>query len=130
MNKFKIGILLTLLPFMAIAQKIHSQKQVYDKMVDAGIKHPAIVLKQAIVESANLKYKPAQRSNNYFGMLNNRGKLMQFINIEESINWYKTKIQSRYLGGDYFKFLSHIGYASDPRYKQKVNNAKLDFIIE
>jgi len=106
-----------------------NQKQVYDKIVKAGIPHPKIVLQQAVHESTNFKYKPAIRKNNYLG-LRRKGKLMKFDSVDECICWYKDKVSSRYKGGDYWRFLKRIGYAEDYTYKQNVSRVKLDFIIE
>lgn len=104
-----------------------NQKEVYNRIVKAGIAHPDIVLKQAIHESANFKSNAARKRNNIFGI--RQGK-KTFSSIDACINFYKKKITSQYNGGDYFKFLSSIPYAEDPLYKKKVNNIKLDFIIE
>lgn len=130
MNKIKATILITLLPILTLAQKKHSQEEVYNKMVEVGITHPKIVLKQAIHESANLKYKYAQKKNNYLGLMNSKGNLRYFDSLESSLVFYKERIQNRYKGGDYWKFLAKIGYAEDPNYNKKVQNVKLDFIIE
>lgn len=109
--------------------KIVNQRKVYDKMVKAGVAHPKIVLKQAIHESANFKNKRAQQQNNYLGLMK-RGRLIRFESLDACIDFYKRVIQSRYDGGDYYRFLHRIGYATDPAYKQKVKKVELDFIIE
>lgn len=130
--------LLTLSVNLYGQNKVVSQREVYDKIVKAGVAHPEIVLKQAIHESANFKSKGARNKNNILGLMKtvNRGTkkervvLRTFDSIDSCINFYKRVIQGRYNGGDYYKFLRRIPYATDPKYKYKVHNTKLDFIIE
>ena len=118
--------------------KVVSQKEVYDKIVSAELQHPKIVLKQAIHESANFKSNGARNKNNILGLMKtiNRGKkneytiLRTFDSIDSCLRFYKRVIQSKYQGGDYFKFLKKARYATDPRYKSKVVNTKINFEIE
>lgn len=118
--------------------KVVSQQEVYDKIVKADIKHPEIVLKQAIHESANFKSKGARNKNNILGLMKtiNRGKkseytvLRSFPTIDSCLLFYKRVIQGDYEGGDYFKFLRKKRYAKDPHYKRKIVNTEINFTIE
>ena len=131
MKKFKFTLLMTFLPFLTMAQtKKYTQKQAYNKIVKAGIKHPKIVLKQAIIESNHFRHGRAKEQNNYLGLMNNKGRLRYFKSFEECLVFYKDRVQNRFKGGDYFKFLTRIGYAEDVKYNQKVRDVQLDFIIE
>lgn len=130
MKKTLVLTILMMLSIICMGQtKVVSQKEVYGKIVNAGIAHPEIVLKQAIVESANFKYKRAIQQNNYLGLLKN-GKLIKFNTLDAGLIYYRDRVQSRYKGGDYKRFLKRIGYAKDPKYIRKLDNTKLDFVIE
>jgi len=111
----------------SLGQQKISQKEVYDKIIELGIQEPMIVLKQAIHESGNFKSKATRDRNNIFGI---RNGMMHFDSIFACIEFYKRWQDNRYKGGNYFVFLRKIKYASDPRYKYKVNKVELDFIIE
>jgi len=130
MKKTLVLTLLLIYGLLSFGQnKVVSQKEVYDKLLQAGVHKPLIVLKQGIHESANFKNKRAVQQNNYFGLLKN-GRLRYFDSIESCIEFYKRVIQWNYQGGDYYQFLKRKKYATDPRYKKKVMNTPIDFIIE
>src|SRR4051812_17475085 len=95
--------------------KIVNQKEVYDRIVKAGISHPKIVLKQAIHESGNFKSKRAIQQNNYLGLMR-KNRLRKFPSVDSCITYYKVHVQSRYKGGDYYAFLHRIGYAKASTY--------------
>ena len=109
--------------------KKQRQQEVYDKIVKANLQHPKIVLQQAIVESgANFKSPAARNKNNILGIMKGK-RTRHFSSFDECIEFYKNKVQSRYRGGNYYKFLSRIGYAEDARYIPKLKNTEL-FILE
>ena len=111
-------------------QKI-SQKEVYDTIIAHGLVEPIIVLKQAIHESAHFKSKGARLKNNILGLMRPDGKALRYFeSVTDCILFYKEHVQIRYEDGDYYRFLKFIGYATDPKYKKKVENIELDFIIE
>lgn len=124
--KFILTLTFALLFTGAFGQKI-SQKEVYDKIIELGIQQPVIVLKQAIHESGHFKSTATVKRNNIFGLRNGQ---MRFDDIDSCIAFYKKWQDNRYKGGDYYQFLRRIGYHRDAQYKKKVNNIKLDFIIE
>lgn len=76
-----------------------------------GIKHPDIVLKQAIWETGWFKSKHLMRKNNLFGF---RGKsYLNFTNWKESVEYYKKWQDKRYdqtKYKDYYEFLTQIKY--------------------
>jgi len=97
------------------------QTEVYDKIVRANLHHPDIVLRQAVHESRNFKSPAAKNKNNIFGIMKGR-RTRYFASIDDCIVYYREHIQSRYTEGNYYKFLTRIGYASDPRYINKLKN--------
>lgn len=127
----KKTLVLTLLLIAAIFCKgqnnVVGQREIYDKIVEAGIAHPLIVLKQGIHESANFKSNAAIKRNNIFGFKSGK---MVFDSIDACIDFYKRWQDKRYKGGKYFAFLRRIGYAADKSYERKVTNIKIDFVIE
>jgi flagellum-specific peptidoglycan hydrolase FlgJ len=120
---------LTLFSSMLYVQSLYgqvkeTQQKVYDKIVKANLQHPKIVLAQAIHESMNFKSKAAKNKNNIFGIMKGR-RTRYFESIDECIQFYKDRVQSRYVSGSYYRFLTRIGYASDPRYIYKLKNTDL-----
>lgn len=94
------------------------------------IKHPRIVLAQAKLESGNYKSKHCINKNNLFGLYNSKKKrYYSFEHWSHSVLAYKNMIEYKYKGGDYYRFLDKVGYASDPNYISKVkqieNNLKI-----
>ena len=80
-----------------------------------------IILAQARLETGNFSSRICREYNNLFGLFNSeKGDYYRFTSWQESVFFYKIKIQSRYTGGDYYKFLSDIGYAEDTSYVNKL----------
>lgn len=91
-----------------------------DGLLYHGIQHPEIVYAQAILETGNFTSKGCRYKNNLFGLMR-KSRLRSFDHWNESIIFYKERIQSRYDGkSDYYAFLKRINYASDPTYVQKL----------
>lgn len=123
-------ILIVLLQVKSSAQKKEklTHQIVYNKIIESGLKHPKIILKQSIHESGNFKSKAAINKNNILGIMKG-SRIRYFSSVEECLLFYKERIQNRYNGGDYYMFLKRIGYAEDKNYTQKLKNTPL-FIIE
>ena len=82
-----------------------------------NIKHPKIVLAQAILETGWFKSSVCRNKHNLFGLTNPRtGKYYEFNHWTESVKAYYTKVQYRYKGGNYLIWLRDIGYAEDKGY--------------
>ena len=82
-----------------------------------GIRHPKIVLAQAILETGWFRSSVCRNKHNLFGLTNPRTKTYyEFNHWTESVKAYYTKVQYRYKGGNYFLWLKEIGYAKDPGY--------------
>lgn len=91
------------------------------ELVNNDIQHPEIVLAQAKLETGNYTSKVCKTCNNLFG-LRRGNRYRKYAHWSESVAAYKNLIQCRYKGGDYFKFLETIGYASDPIYTDKLRD--------
>ena len=101
----------------------------YQEIIRNGIRHPKIVLAQAILETGWFRSLLCRNRHNLFGLTNPKtGKYYEFNHWTESVRAYYTKVQYRYSQKkqinssdvDYLKWLRDIGYAEDPRYIQAV----------
>lgn len=94
---------------------------VYDEILRNQLAHPLIVLMQAILETGWFTSSVCHTKHNLFGLTNPRtAQYYEFNHWTESVRAYYTKVQYRYKGGDYLKWLKDIGYAEDPGYIEKL----------
>ena len=94
----------------------------YAEIIRNGIRHPKIVLAQAILETGWFTSPVCRNKHNLFGLTNPRtGKYFKFDHWTESVRAYYTKVQYRYKGGNYLLWLRKIGYAEDPRYVRSLS---------
>lgn len=93
----------------------------YQEIIRNGIRHPKIVLAQAILETGWFHSPLCRNRHNLFGLTNPKtGKYYEFNHWTESVRAYYTKVQYKYKGGNYLLWLHKIGYAEDPRYVREV----------
>ena len=93
----------------------------YQEIIRNGIRHPKIVLAQAILETGWFRSPLCRNRHNLFGLTNPKtGKYYEFNHWTESVRAYYTKVQYKYTGGNYLLWLHKIGYAEDPRYVREV----------
>ena len=93
----------------------------YAEIIRNGIRHPKIVLAQAILETGWFTSPVCRNKHNLFGLTNPRtGKYFEFDHWTESVRAYYTKVQYRYKGGNYLLWLRDIGYAENPNYIREV----------
>ena len=93
----------------------------YREIIRNGIRHPKIVLAQAILETGWFRSPLCRNRHNLFGLTNPKaGKYYEFNHWTESVRAYYTKVQYKYKGGNYLLWLHKIGYAEDPRYVREV----------
>ena len=87
-----------------------------------GVKHPKIVLAQAILETGWFRSQVAKTKNNLFGLRNPRtGEYYSFNTWEDSIDGYVSMVQYKYRQNEnYYAFLNRIRYAGDRNYTRKV----------
>lgn len=87
----------------------------------AGLKHPKVVLAQAILETGWFKSRVCHTHNNLFGLRQPwDGEYFRFDRWQDSVRAYGTKVQYKYKGGPYLKWLDELGYAEDPQYTTKL----------
>lgn len=108
----------------------------YAALIYYDLKHPEIIVAQAILETGNFKSKVFKEKNNLFGLYNSRTKnYYKFNHWTESIVGYKSYIQYKYNAEkykkykppeNYFNFLKDIGYAEDPKYEYKIKKILKD----
>jgi hypothetical protein len=149
-NKFKKSIFLSpfiILSFMLVSFSNSSEsyipgpildltevpelnsENVYIALKEAGVEHPEIVVKQAILETGWFKCSHCSlNKNNIFGFYYKK-KYLEFDNWLESVAYYKKWQKKRYQGGDYYKFLKKVGYATSPTYEDKLKQIRLKFAI-
>ena len=87
-----------------------------------NIKHPKIVLAQAILETGWFKSSVCGNKHNLFGLTNPRtGQYYEFNHLSESVAaYYNNKVQYHYKGGNYLIWLRDIGYAEDRGYIREI----------
>ena len=85
------------------------------------VKLPKIVLAQALLETGNFSSELCRVNHNLFGLRHpSDGSYYTFTKWEESVKSYRDDVQYKYTDGDYYAFLSRIGYAEDRNYTSKV----------
>ena len=93
----------------------------YKEIIRNGIRHPKIVLAQAILETGWFTSPVCRNRQNLFGLTDPRtGKYFVFGHWTESVRAYYTKVQYKYKGGNYLLWLRDIGYAENPNYIREV----------
>ena len=94
-----------------------------------NIQYPEIVTAQSILETGHYKSKVCLQYNNLFGLYNSKKRdYYSFNHWTESVKAYYDLVQYRYKGGDYYAWLSKIGYAEDPNYIAKVKSVQKRYI--
>lgn len=96
-----------------------------------NIKHPKIVLAQAILETGWFQSNVCRTKNNLFGLTNPRtGQYYEFNHWTESVAAYYSKVQYRYKGGNYLLWLKKIGYAEAPDYIQSLARILNQYMLD
>lgn len=96
-------------------------QNLYDTLIKYGVKHPKIVLAQALLETGYFSSNVCHRNRNLFGLRHpSDGSYYTFAFWEQSVKAYRDDVQYKYKGGDYYSFLYRIGYAEDINYVDKV----------
>lgn len=104
-------------------------QNVYSELKKQGIAHPEVVLKQVIAETKWLNCRNCSlKFNNLFGFLTKSG-YMKFEDWTASVAYYKKWQDSQYKGGDYYQFLSRIGYATAPGYIRLLKQIRIPELI-
>jgi len=87
-------------------------QRVFEQICRAGIKHPKIVMQQAILETGWFRSPLLRNRHNLFGF--RKIRYLEFKTAEESIRFYKNWQDRNYLNPDqdYLEFLTEIRYGS------------------
>lgn len=87
-------------------------REIFDKICAAQIKHPKIVMRQAILETGWFRSPFLMTRNNIFGFKAQR--YLSFADIDGSIKYYRQWQDRNYQQEDmdYYVFLSNIKYGS------------------
>lgn len=128
MNKILYILLLQILYFGANSQSIDSDNfsdKVFSYICKKEIKHPHIVMQQAIIETGGFRANNAMRKNNLFGFKKG-GRVIRFKNWKESVDFYKDWQDRKYTdeNENYYKFLRRIRYATNRKYANHLKSTK------
>jgi hypothetical protein len=123
-------LILTIFSIIMLGHFVTSAKpslvdSVYDELVKRNVKHVDIVIKQCIKETGWFKCKVCswKQHANPFGF-RHKSKISKsnpkgyftFTTWQDAVEFYEGWQKRKYKGGDYYKFLSDVGYATDPDY--------------
>lgn len=100
-----------------------NEETVYKLILKENIKHPKIVLKQALLESNRFKSNVCLKHKNIFGFRTK--KYIHFDSYIQCIQKYAEWQNKYYKSGDYYQFLKKYGYAEDSLYINKLKKVKL-----
>jgi hypothetical protein len=92
-----------------------------------GIKEPDIVLRQAVYETGEFKYRPLMLKHNLFGFRQHKHYLY-YKSWRACIDYYKKWQDKNYTDDteDYYNFLIRIKYATSPVYIAHLKSVKLN----
>lgn len=107
-------------------KNIPSVQEVANYIVEKEIKHPEVVLRQAIMESGWFKCDIATKKNNLFGFRGS-GPYFTFSSWKESVDFYKKWQEKNYRNHkeDYYDFLFRIRYAGSKNYCRELQKIQL-----
>ena len=112
-------ILTIILLTSTICSNAQTIAEVREEIKRQSLPHPEIVLAQARLETGNFTSKMCKTKHNIFG-IKHGGRYASYTSWRECVTDYKKRISSRYHGGDYYAFLTRIGYAQDKNYIAKL----------
>lgn len=119
------AIILLLLIGMFNKHNAQSPAEVYRLCLRAEIKHPEIVVKQSILETGWYECEECSLDhNNIFGFRWKK-QYLEFPHWARSIYYYKWWQDRHYKGGDYYEFLTEIGYATGEYYIDKLKSIEI-----
>jgi len=130
MKKFLAVIILFIVAHQGIAQRINKTRiqELYERIKDAGIRHPEFVIAQSLQETGNLHCKKCcLRYHNLFGFYVNGNKCKKFESEEACIIYYKkwqdkrySKWRAKHPKADYYHFLKYVKYATGDKYTNEL----------
>lgn len=125
-NIWQAIIFFAIFLMMTISSFGQTKKEVYDYLVSIDCKYPEVVTAQAILETGHFKSYGCINRKNIFGLWNHKKqKFYEFSSWQDSCDAYLRMVQYKYNEGDYYTFLSDLGYATDPEYINKLKGVKI-----
>lgn len=101
--------------------KNNPEEFLYERLLMEGIEEPDIVYAIAKLETGNFTSRICVEDNNLFGLYDSANKCYyKFDDWRDSVKAYKELVESKYKGGDYYKFLKNLPYSEDADYISKV----------
>jgi hypothetical protein len=130
MKKIVIALLLLFSFSHSYTQKINKPRlqEMYNKIKEAGIRHPDFVIAQSIQETGFLNCKKCcLRYNNLFGFYVKGNNCKKFKSEDDCIAYYKAwqdkryaKWRAKYPKADYYHFLKYVQYATGDKYNREL----------
>lgn len=96
---------------------------VYTQLCRDSVLFPEIVTRQAILETGWFTSQVFESYNNLFGFMHGNS-YWSYPTWKASIRHYKNWQLKNYRKGDYYEFLTRIGYAEEPTYIQRLKGIK------
>ena len=104
-----------------------TENEIFCYMVKIGIKHPDVVLRQAIFETGHFKSQVYQRRNNLFGF--RKRKYIAYDSWKNCIDYYKVWQDKHYNNDtlDYYVFLEHKNFSgrNKAKYSRELKNIRI-----
>lgn len=97
-----------------------TMENVIRELIKNDIQHIDVVVRQIILETGHLKSRRTVEDHNLFGFEIKGG--IKFHTWEDSVKYYKLWQMKKYKGGDYYSFLTKVGYATDVDYIKKLQS--------
>ncbi len=112
--------------FFGFQAKAGMKDSVYAYILKCDIRHPEIVLRQAILETGWFQSKHLMRRNNLFAFRSTK-KYMWFDTWQQNIEYYKRWQDEKYTDHkeNYYTFLVRINYSRSPDYIKTLKRISL-----
>lgn len=113
-------------PKLYYKKQIIKPEEVIAYMDSVGIKHPEIVIKQALLETGHFRAKLLMDKNNLFAFRYSK-HYMRFKDWRSCVDYYKQWQDKKYTNPneDYYKFLKRMRYARSHNYIHVLKNVKI-----
>lgn len=121
-------VIITLFFCASVSQlKAQKEQDIYCYMVKIGVKHPEVVLKQAIYESGHFRSHIYQTKNNLFGFRNKR--YITYDTWQSCVDYYKVWQNKHYTNDslDYYRFIQRMNFSGKnrQRYVSQLKNTRI-----
>jgi len=119
------GVFSAALLYVPVANA-QSKEEVYAYIIQCGIKHPEVVMRQCLLETGHLKSPYLMKRNNLFAFRVTE-EYMKFAHWKESVEYYKRWQQRHYKNHKegYYTFLKRIKYSEAGHYLEVLRKVKV-----